>query len=154
MHQDCHACGPATPENVGQLVRIVMPPDDVVAFLAGGSPVIVHDRAAVTWDADDAHEVLTLTSATHVQTIVLDGKDHRWDVLEAEVKTTAGKLVWRARHKEFHAVGATRLPGKSLFEQPGESVLIDWKKQEVGVAVDVPRSWTIDVPPGLRRCGE
>lgn len=152
VHHDCHACGPATPENVGQLVRIVMPPDDVVTFLAGGAPLIAHDKATVRYDDDDGHELLELTSATHTQKIVLDAKDHRWDVLEAEVKTTDGKLVWKFRHKEFHAVGSVRLPGKSLFEQPGESVLIDWKKQEVGVEIDQPRSWTLDIPPGLELC--
>ena len=152
VHHDCHACGPATPENVGQLVRIVMPPDDVVTFMAGGTPLIVHDQATVRWDDDDGHEVLELSSATHTQKIVLDGQDRRWDVLEAEVKTTDGKLVWRFRHKEFHAVGTVRMPGKSLFEQPGESVLIDWKKQELGVEIDQPRSWTLEIPPGLAEC--
>jgi hypothetical protein len=156
-NENCGACGPATPENVGQLLQVVMQPDDVVAMMLGGTPLIQGGDAALTWDPDGGHEVLTLSRGDGTrQTIVLDGKDRRWDVLTSEVRDPEGKLVFRIRHKDFHTVKnaageAVRVPGKSFFEQPGNDVLIRWKEQELDVELGDDK-FQMAFPPGLPSC--
>jgi hypothetical protein len=157
-NHNCGECGPATPENVGQLLRVVMQPDDVVAMMFGGTPLLTGAKATLGWDTDGGHELLDLAAADGSrQHIVLDGVGHRWDVLSSEVRGSDGKLVFRIRHKDFHAVktatGATvRVPGKSFFEQPGNDALIRWKEQEVDVELDESK-FRMSVPDGLQACG-
>lgn len=157
-NHDCGDCGPATPENVAQLIRIQLEPDDVVATLLGSTPVLENAAAAVSWDSGEAYEIVDLKDDRgFTQRIVLDGRDRRWDVLDSRLRDPQGKTVWRIQHKDFHAVkkpdGTTvRLPGRSMFEQAGDSALILWKKQEADVALD-PSKFQIEVPVGLRVCG-
>lgn len=152
VERNCGECGPATPENVGRLLTVVMPPDEVVAMMLGSTPVLPDATGTVTWDASSGREILHLGDAAGwKQRIVLDGRDRRWDVLESELRDPRGKLVWRIRHKDFRAVGATRLPEKSFFEQPGNDVLIRWREQEVGVEIP-DRAWQLELPPGLPLC--
>jgi hypothetical protein len=160
---DCGGCGPATPENVGRLIRIEMPPDDVVAVLMGSTPVLDHATATVRWDTETAREILELKAGELTQRIELDGREHRWDVLDSVARGPGGKLLWRIQHKEFHAVGeapsegatAVRLPGKSLFEQVvggrTDDALIDWRTQEIGVELH-PSTFSLTVPDGLPAC--
>jgi len=156
-NKNCGECGPATPENVGQLLRVAMEPDDVVSMMFGGTPVLQGAQATLSWDASGGHEVLDLAAADgSKQRVVLDGREHHWDVLESEVKGPDGKLVFRIRHKDFHPVttpnGQTvRLPGKSFFEQPGNDALIRWKEQEVDVELDEIK-FRMQVPEGLQTC--
>jgi hypothetical protein len=156
VHQNCAECGTATPENVARMIRIPLDPDDVVAVLLGGAPVLAGTNAAVAWDADAGDEVLTLSGPAATETIRLDGANHRWDVLEAEVKSADGQLLWRLRHKDFHDVTTTdgkplRLPGASLFEQGGDSVRIQWHDQKVGESLNDSK-FRITTPPGLPAC--
>jgi hypothetical protein len=157
-NNNCGECGPATAENVGRLIQVVMPPDDVVAMMLGGAPVMAGGTASLSWDESAGHEILTLTRPDGWrETIVLDGRERRWDVLDAELEDPEGKQVWRIRHKGFHVVdgrdGAKlRLPGRSYFEQPGNDVLIRWKSQELDVELGDDK-FRIDLPDGIPACG-
>jgi hypothetical protein len=156
-NDNCGECGPATPENVGMLLRVVMEPDDVVAMMFGGTPVLAGAQASLAWDAAAGHEILDLAATDGTrQRIVLDGKERRWDVLTSEVKGPDGKLVFRIRHKDFHPVKtpdgrSVRVPGKSYFEQPGNDALISWKEQEIDVELDESK-FRLTVPEGVRTC--
>jgi hypothetical protein len=158
-NKNCGECGPATPENVGQLLRVVMQPDDVVTMMFGGTPVLAGAEPSLAWDPAGGHEVLTLVGRDgSKQRVVLDGVDHHWDVLESELKNPDGKLAFRIRHKDFHPVKtaagqAVRVPGKSFFEQPGNDALIRWKEQELDVELDADK-FHIDVDPNLPTCGD
>jgi hypothetical protein len=159
-NHNCGGCGPATPENVGRLVRVPLEPDQVVAVMMGGTPLIEAARTKLEWDEKTGHEILTLASADgHVQRVVVDGRDRRWDLLVSELKDPAGKLLWRIKHKDFRAVarpdgGAPlRLPGASLFEQPGDVVKIDWREQRLDTPIDEQVLFNIEVPAGLPACG-
>ena len=115
---NCGDAGPATPENVARLIRIVMQPDDVVRLLFGSTPVLGGAAGTVAWD---------------------------------------GKRVWRVRHKDFHPVkrpdGSTlRLPGKSYFEQEGDTLLIRWREQELDLELG-DEKFQMELPPGLPICG-
>ena len=154
VHSNCGGCGPATPENVARLVRIPLEPDEIVTVLLGGAPVLDGD-AANEWDSNGGHEVLTIRAGDRTERIVLDGKDQRWDVLEAEM-TAGGKTAWSLRNKDFHEVTAAdgqkvRLPGASLFEQGGDTVRILWRDQKVGVPLDDDK-FVLELPAGLPAC--
>jgi hypothetical protein len=157
-NDNCGECGPATPENVGMLLRVVMEPDDVVTMMMGGTPVLAGATATLRWEDSSGHEVLDLVGGDgSKQRVVLDGHDHKWDVLTSEVRGPDGKVQFRIRHKDFHAVktpaGKTvRLPGKSFFEQPGNDALITWKEQEVDVELPGDK-FRFDLPEGIRHCG-
>jgi hypothetical protein len=158
-NKNCGECGPATPQNVGQLLQVAMEPDDVVTMMFGGTPVLAGATAALRWDASEGHEVLDLEAEDGTkQRIVLDGVDHRWDVLQSEVTNPDGKRAFRIRHKDFHVVKSlsgqpVRVPGKSFFEQPGNDALIRWKEQEIDVELPGDK-FHMDVPAGLATCSQ
>jgi hypothetical protein len=154
---NCGGCGPATAEGVGQLLGIVLDPDDIVAILFGSTPLI-EGKQTVTWDSSNGWEIINVTTANGFkQRLALDGAGKTWDVRESEVTGPDGKSVFKIRHKEFHVVKTAdgrnvRVPGASLLEQRGESAKIDWRKQEIDV--ELPEAaFTIEVPEGLPRCG-
>jgi hypothetical protein len=156
-HANCGSCGKATPDNVARLIRIPLEPDEVVAVLVGGAPVLPDDTPEVTWDEKNGREILSLEAEGWKQKVVLDGRDKRWDLLEAEMLEPNGKLFWRVRHKDFHEVAGpggakVRLPGASLFEQGDQKVRIEWKVQ---AADQTPpeKAFQMDLPPGLADCG-
>jgi hypothetical protein len=157
-NHNCGDCGPATPENVGQLIRVRLPPDDVVAMMMGGTPILPDAQARLTWEPDGGKEILELATADgRTQRVVLDGRERRWDVLSSEVRGPDDKLVYRIQHKDYRAVtradgSVVRLPGKSLFEQGDDSVLIVWKEQELDIELDDGK-FHLEVPEGLPICG-
>jgi outer membrane lipoprotein-sorting protein len=155
VHHNCSECGPATPERVARLVRIPLEPDQVVAVLMGSAPLLPDAQAKESWDPDGGHEILTLAAGDTTERLVLDGRDKRWDVLEAEARR-GDKLLWRIRHKDFHDVktagGATaRVPGASLFEQGGDTVRILWREQKLGEPLDESK-FQLTPQAGLRAC--
>jgi Domain of unknown function (DUF4292) len=157
-HANCGACGPATPENVARLIRIPLEPDEVVAVLLGTAPLLPDQTPEVVWDAEGGHEILSLEAEGWKQKIVLDGRDKRWDLVESELRDPQGKLSWRVRHKDFHAVATPdgkqlRLPGTSLFEQGSDKVKIDWREQVIEPAPDDAK-FKLSLPEGLAQCGE
>lgn len=154
MHSNCGECGPATPENVGRLVRIPLEPDQVVGVLLGTAPIL-DGAATVEWDPGEGHEILSIKQGELVERIILDGIEHRWDVLDAELKKT-GTTVWRLRHKDFRPVTTkegqvVRLPSASLFEQAGDTVRILWRDQTIGAPLDDAK-FRVTVPEGLKGC--
>ncbi|MFH0901276.1 MAG: DUF4292 domain-containing protein [Pseudomonadota bacterium] len=155
---NCGECGDATAANVAKLIRIELPPDEVVAMLVGSTPLLDAKNTTLSWDARNGHEILSLSDGQLEQRIVLDGREHRWDVLDSTMRDQGGRTIWRIRHKNFHEVtGAdgmiVRLPGRSFFEQEGDSVLIEWKQQEVNIPVGEER-FQLSVPSGLQPCSQ
>lgn len=137
VEHNCGECGPATAQNVGRLLQIVMPPDDIVAVMFGGTGLIA-ENGVVTWDAERGHEVLDLKNEEtgETQRVRFDGRNKTWDVLESEVNGPDGKLRWKILHKDFHEVkkpdgGTIRLPGRSWLEQGSNSAKIEWKEHKV-----------------------
>ena len=161
VHAGCSSCGPATPENVGRLLRMMLQPDEVVAIMLGGTPVLDGDQQ-LTWDAGDGREVLDIAGPRCTQHIELDGRERRWDVLESKV--TCDRDVWKVTNKDFRVVKAkdgreVRLPGKSLFEQKfvgtdgkshEESMVIEWRS--VNANIEVKPVLFMFEPPALPSC--
>lgn len=156
-NKNCGECGPATPESVGRLLGLALAPDDLFFVLLGSTPVL-EGEATVSWDAGDGEEVLTIVAPNgYKQKVQLEAASGGgWDVRTSELWGPDGKRIFKIRHTDFHAVTRpngkiVRLPGKSELEQTKESVLIDWRKQELDV--DNPdAAFRIELQPGLRTC--
>src|SRR6266511_2792363 len=90
--------GPAKACNVARLIRLEIPPEDVVSVLMGEAPLPTEARIkGAGWDPDDGgREVLTLAMADGGEEIIkLDARDKSWDVRRAERRGPDGKVLWR-----------------------------------------------------------
>ena len=112
--------GPANACNVARLARLNIPPADVVAVLMGGAP-LDGTIAGVSWDPNNGgREVLTLALPDGGRQIIqLDAKDKRWDVMRAERRDAAGKVLWRVTNDGWKdRDGGVRLPDVEDVEEP------------------------------------
>jgi outer membrane lipoprotein-sorting protein len=111
--------GPAKACNVARLIRLSIAPDDVVAVLMGGAPLDGTVKS-VGWDPNHGgREVLTLSPpGGGEETIQLDARDKRWDVMRAERRDAAGKVLWRVTNDNFKDYGDVRLPEVEDVEEP------------------------------------
>jgi outer membrane lipoprotein-sorting protein len=111
--------GPAKACNVARLIRIAIPPDDIVAILMGGAPLSGTIKG-VSWDPNNGgREVLTLAQPDGGDLVLkLDARDKRWDVMRAERHDPAGKLLWRVTNEDFKDHGDVRLPDTEDVQEP------------------------------------
>jgi hypothetical protein len=114
--------GPAKACNVARLIRLEIPPADVVAVLMGEAPLPPGATLkGASWDPDDGgREVLTLSLPDGGEEIVkLDAKDKTWDVRKAERRDAQGKVLWRVTNDKFSdRGGGVRLPEVSDVQEP------------------------------------
>jgi outer membrane lipoprotein-sorting protein len=112
--------GPAKACNVARLARLNIPPDDVVEVLMGGAP-LGGTVKGVSWDPNNGgREVLTLAQPDGGSTVIsLDARDKRWDVMRAERRDAANKLLWRVTNDGWKdRAGGVRLPDTEDVEEP------------------------------------
>lgn len=119
VRQNRFLVGPALPCNVARLIRIELPPDDVVAVLMGGAP-LEGEPLESSWDREHGgRERLRLRTPDGGQeSLELDGRNRVWDVLKAERRLVSGELLWRVEHESFGDHGGVRLPERSQVEEP------------------------------------
>lgn len=143
--------GPANACNVARLIRLAIPPDDVVAVLMGGAPLDGAIRG-VGWNPrDGGREMLTLTPPGGGQeTIELDARDKRWDVVRAERRDAAGHVLWRVTNSDFKDVGDVRLPQVQDIQEPphGADAEIKFRSLEPNVEI-APELFELPPPEGL-----
>lgn len=157
---DCQLTGACTRNSIAELLRISLEPDDFLLMVMGSTPVIPDAQGSVTWDASKGHEVVQLTTPDNrlTQTIVLDGRDRRWDVLSSVVRDARGNVLWSLENKDMETLQAEdgavfRVPAKTRLEQPQENadLLVRWGKRTFNLAVDEAK-FDMDIPAGLRAC--
>jgi hypothetical protein len=162
-NSDCQLTGPCTRDSIAQLLRVSLEPDDFLLLVMGATPVIAHTEAALEWNADRGHEVLTLRAPDSglTQTIALAGRtgDGRWDLVSSVVRDAQGREIWNLQNKDFRTVKAAdgtvfRVPGKTQFKQPQEKadLLVRWREHTLNPTLD-PARFEMEIPPGLPRCG-
>ena len=156
---NCQLAGPCDRQSIGSLLRLELEPEDFIHLALGTVPVPPYDKGTVTWDAKSGHERVTLTGPSGTQTIVLDAREGRSDVVASDLKNAAGKTVWSVENAEFDAVkdaaeGEHRLPGKTRFKSPQENadLLVEWGDRTVNPTIDDAK-FTVQVPAGLPMCG-
>jgi len=143
--------GPASACAVGRLLRIELPPADVVAVLTGGAP-LDGEVAGSSWDPKDGgREVLELrTSDGGKERIRLDAREHRWDVVDAVRTDAKGNVLWRVAHEDFTDRGGVRLPTRTTVEEPPlkADAKIRFRDVELNVALK-DGVFTLTAPTGL-----
>ncbi len=144
--------GPAKACNVARLARLNIPPADVVAVLMGGAP-LDGKVEGVSWDPNNGgREVLTLGLAGgSKETIQLDARDKRWDVMRAEERDAAGKLLWRVTNDGWKdRDGGVRMPDVSDVEEPphGADAEIKFRSLEPNLEID-DKLFRLDPPQGV-----
>jgi outer membrane lipoprotein-sorting protein len=124
--------GPAKACNVARLIRVALPPDDIVAVLMGGAPLggIVK---GVSWDPNNGgREVLTLALPDGGEQIIkLDARDKRWDVVRTERRDAAGKISWFVTAEGFKDHGDVRLPDVYDVVEPAHGADVELKLRSV-----------------------
>ncbi|MDB4969547.1 MAG: hypothetical protein JWN44_5236 [Myxococcales bacterium] len=143
--------GPAKACNVARLIRLAIPPDDVVAVLMGEAP-LEGKLKGVTWDPNHGgREVLTLSTADGgEETIQLDAAEKRWDVMRAERRDAGGKVLWRVTNSGFKDHGGVRLPDVSDIEEPPHGADAEIKFRAVEPNVELPEElFRLPPPQGL-----
>jgi hypothetical protein len=159
FQNNCQLTGPCTRSSIAQLLRVELEPEDFFSLALGVVPIHPQATGTVAWDASKGHERVVLESPAGKQTIVIDARSGRSDVLSSQLVGPDGKVVWSVENTDFQTVkdaksGAHRLPGKTRFKSPGQEadLLVDWKERAVNVTID-PAKFTVNVPEGLARCG-
>ena len=157
---DCQLTGPCTRHSIAELLRISLEPDDFLLMVMGTTPVIPDAQGSVTWDAEKGHEIVQLTTPDNrfTQTIVLDGREQRWDVLSSVLRDARGNVLWSLENKAMETLQADdgtvfRVPGKTRLEQPQEDadLLVRWGKRTFNLPVDEAK-FDMDIPVGLPSC--
>jgi hypothetical protein len=160
-HQNnCALTGPCNKYSIAQFFKIELDPDDFLHLALGTPPVVADPSGTVTWDGAKGYERVKLSGAAGgAQTLAIDARDQRWDVVDSELVGTDGKTVWSVANTDFQGVkdpaGAEhRLPGKTHFKSPDQKsdLLVEWGTRTVNVDI-APAKFTIPVPAGLPVCG-
>ena len=85
----------------------------------GGAPLEGTVKSQ-SWDPHNGgREVLTLALPDGgEETLQLDAREKRWDVMRAERRDAAGKVLWRVTNDNFKDHGDVRLPDVLDIEEP------------------------------------
>jgi hypothetical protein len=159
FQNNCQLTGPCTRSSIAQLLRVELEPEDFFSLALGVVPIHPQATGTVAWDASKGHERVVLESPAGKQTILIDARSGRSDVLSSQLVGPDGKVVWSVENTDFQTVkdaksGEHRLPGKTRFKSPSQEadLLVDWKERGVNVTID-PAKFKVNVPEGLARCG-
>ena len=158
---NCVLTGPCTKASIATFFGLELEPDDFLHLALGTPPVIADGEGAVRWDAGAGVQRVSLTSASSAQSIGIDDRDQRWDVVDATLTGRDGTPVWSVKNAAFGtakdpAGQAHRVPGKSHFTTPNKQkadLTVEWHERTVNVTID-PKKFTIEVPAGLPTCGQ
>jgi outer membrane lipoprotein-sorting protein len=157
---NCVITGPCNKQSIASFFGIELEPDDFLHLALGTPPLVEQARGEVTWDAGKGLRRVELQGPAGKQTIGIDDRDQKWDVVESELVGADGKPVWSVKNGAFgNAKDADgkdhRVPGKSHFVTPTRQkadLTVEWRERTVNVAID-PKKFTIAVPAGLPTCG-
>jgi len=156
---NCVLTGPCNKQSIATFFGIELSPDDFLHLALGTPPLVEQPRGAVTWDAAKGLRRVELEGPGGKQTIGIDDRDQRWDVVESELVGPDGKAEWSVKNAAFDnakdpAGKDHRVPSKSRFMTPNHQkadLTVEWRERTVNVAID-PKKFTIAVPAGLPTC--
>ena len=139
---------------MARLIRIAIPPDDIVAILMGGAPLSGTVKG-VSWDPNNGgREVLTLAQPDGGDLVLkLDARDKRWDVMRAERHDPAGKLLWRVTNEDFKDHGDVRLPDTEDVQEPPHGADAEIKLRGVEPNIEIKDELFRLPPPRERAAG-
>lgn len=162
FQNNCHLAGPCNRDSIAQLLRVELEPDDFHHLAQGTPPVLEGATGTVTWDAKHGYERVALEGPGGKQTITIDARDGRSDVIASELVDPAGTIVWSVEFTDFRSIKdqagvAHRVPGKTRFKSPQEKtdLIVAWKDDERAINLPLdPAKFSVPIPDGLPRCGQ
>ena len=159
MQNNCQLTGPCNRTSIANLLQVEMEPDDFLRLALGTPPVLANAKGTMKWDASKGHQLVTLEAPEGKQTLAIDAKDGRTDVLASALVAPDGKVLWSVENADFVEVtdeaGAKhRLPKKTRFKTPNQQadLLVEWGERKVNRNND-PSKFTVPIPEGLPACG-
>ncbi len=155
---NCQLAGPCDRSSIAAMLRIELEPDDFL-HLAMGTPPVIEGTKTIAWDSSRSLEKVEVKGPTGTQTLTLDLRNGRLDVIDSELKDANGKTVWSVKNTDFEsspdaAGGDHRLPTKTQFKSPKEKadLVVEWGQRTINPTIDDAK-FVVSVPDGLPRCG-
>lgn len=141
VRQNRFLVGAANACNVSRLLRLTLPPEDIVTVLMGDVP-LAGDPIGIAWDpSHGGREVLTLRAADGgSETIKLDARDKRWDVMSAERVDARGQVLWRLNDDGYSDHAGVRMPDTIHVEDPTHKADALVKMRSMELNVELPDS--------------
>jgi hypothetical protein len=159
FQNNCVLSGPCDSTSIAQFIHLDLAPDDFLHLALGTVPVLATATGTVTWDSANGYEHVELTTAEGTQKIVIDARDHHWDVIESQLVGAGGVVKWSVENKNFSEVkgpaGTYRIPSKTWFKSPveGNDVIVVWSQRDVNLTLE-PKKFVLELPAGLPMCGQ
>jgi hypothetical protein len=158
--KNCANTGDCDRRAIARIAWVDLDPDDFLRLVSGGTPIVASPRGSVRWDARRGTWRIDLVSDAdrQTQTIVVDGRAGRWDVLHSSVRTRSGTLVWAIDNKRFEPVATAdgarvRLPRRTRFEQPAQKLLLELRWHARAVNERMPTdTFQLPIPAELPGC--
>jgi len=160
FQNNCHLAGPCNKSSIASLLRVELEPDDFHQLAQGTPPTMENATGTVTWDASKGYARVKLEGPAGTQSLVIDARENRFDVLSAEL-VKDGKVVWSVENTDFRTVADAkqvnhRVPGKTRFKSPQQQadLLVEWKDDERAINLSLEATkFTVPIPAGLAACG-
>jgi hypothetical protein len=156
---NCSLSGPCDAQSIAAFFGIALEPDDFLHLALGTPPIVANAQGKVTWDSSRGVWKAELSGTEGTQTLTIDNKEGRWDVLETELKGTDGKVRWSVKNTDFAKVegsGERRVPKKTQFKSPvgNQDLLVEWDELVVNEPLaQQPQKFVLTAPAGLATCG-
>ena len=155
--KNCMRSGPCDQRSIAQFFRIELAPDDFLHLAVGTPPTLANPTGKVTWDSKRGVEQVELTAADGTEKLSIDMRDHRFDVVDAELVGGDGKTRWSVANTDFTDIGGHRVPGKTRFRSPvnSEDLIVDWgdaQNRGVNVPIDPQKLPQLSPPAGFALC--
>jgi outer membrane biogenesis lipoprotein LolB len=138
--------GPAEPCNIGRLIRVQLPADDVIRILIGHTPLI-DGESKVVWDRNGFYRV-TITNGFQTQTLRIEG-DHAALPLLQSTLTDKDGIIFDITYSRWQAVKEILMPHEIRVKMPREKadLLIRYDVGGVELNVSLPDDAWNQSPP-------
>ena len=156
---NCQLAGPCDRQSIATLLRVEVEPEDFLYFAVGTVPLAGKD-GSVTWDGKSGHETVVLNGPAGKQTLEVDLRGGRTDVIKSKLEDASGKTVWSIENADFGDVkdaagNEQRLPSKTRFKSPNQQadLVVEWGDRTLNPDLTNPAKFQVQIPPGLPACG-
>jgi hypothetical protein len=155
--------GETCPKNIARLLNVSLTAEQTVLLLLGGTPVIAHERSAVTWDDEGFYRMVLTAKDGQRQEVDLGvpqadlkkpPERQRLVLLRSELFDARGRSAWRATYDDYKRLTtrgiSTDLPYvvHIVQETAGTETRIRFK--DVAIDVELPGDAFVQAPlPGM-----
>lgn len=138
--------GEATPCNIARLVRIPLPPDDVIQILVGHTPIIP-GNPKITWDRKGFYRVV-IKNESMTQTLHIGPTRGELPLLESHLSDKNG-TVFRITYDRWFEAGGISTPHEIRVEMPRDKADLRIRFNPGGIELnpDLPEDAFIVMPP-------